>query len=163
MKRNTRIALIVSALTVLCTVGVCLAVLRISPSLVVSSDCPDPAKPTAGPVVDSTQRIDRMYPKLAPLETAHWQDIEVVPRTCPEVAPQTHRTEGLVVLSPQKAQEFADYDWTPASAPEVTADLRKHLPAAPQWLTSRRFETEVGGHFRYDKGTRTLYLSRLSD
>ena len=158
MSRTARLALVITALTVLCMVGAGAAVTVLAPTLLDLANCPNPASPAVTGVVDSPQRIERMYPVLAPLEAVHWQEREAYPRRCPErvAGPMDYIMEGFIVLAPARAAHLRGADtWTRAAAPEVPVDLRPFAPASPQWTAATSYP-----EFKFDQASRTVFFTR---
>ena len=166
MTRNTKIALVVSGLTLLCVVGVCGAAIAVRTALPSVMGCTDATKPTVSSVVDRPEHIKELFPKLGPLTAVHWQEREARPRTCPEIGPMDYILTGFAVLAPETATDYRQrYTWTAATPPDVPADLRAFAPASPQWTFSDDFDRDIAGvtpMFHFDRASGTLYFTRTT-
>ena len=164
MTRSTKIALVVSGLTLLCVVGVCGAAVAARTALPSLMGCKDATAPTVSSVVDRPEHIRELFPKLGSVTAVHWQEREARPRTCPEIGPMDYILSGFAVLAPETATEYRQrYTWTAATAPEVPADLRTFAPTSPQWTSSADFDRDISGGqpvFRFDHDSGTLYFTR---
>jgi hypothetical protein len=158
LSRNARLALVFAALTVLCGGAVCFAAVRIAPVLL-GLDCEPSQTPSVSPVYTDTVAVSRRFPRLGPIEQAHWQSRQARPRTCPDIGPMDYITEGLVTLEPQTAAGYRrDHSWTPAT-PEIPAALAASVPAGARWTHSQDFDAAMGtGTFYADAGSATLYF-----
>jgi hypothetical protein len=163
VSRSAKIAILVSAVVLVCLAGTCVGVLAFGPGLPTLFGCRDAATPAVGPLRDTPDRVRQMYPKLEGVTAAHWQVREAVPRTCPDIGPMDYRTNGFVVLSADRVASYrAAFTWSPADAPDVPADLRPFAPASPRWEASDAFDREIAGDnstFVLDPSTGTLYFT----
>jgi hypothetical protein len=160
--RTARIAIIVSAVVLVCTIGTCVVVLTLAPTLTELAGCPTSAQPEMSGVYDDAKRVRQLLPALGEPESAHWRWREVRPRTCPEIAPMDVIFEGFAVLPPDRLAALqAGYPWEPTAAPEVPAELAAHAPAAPAWRRSAAFNSAAQTLLWLDPASRTAYFTHL--
>jgi hypothetical protein len=159
--RKARIALIISGLVVFTLVAVCVLVSSLGSTVSVFFGCTAATSPAVGAVVQQPTRVHELLPKLGAVSTVHWQDRELRVRLCPDAGPMTHETSGFAVLDRSVADAYRTaYAWSPASTPDVPADLTPFAPAHPQWTDAAAFDSAMGtGRFRYDVATGTLFFA----
>jgi hypothetical protein len=156
--------LFVSGVTLVCVIGVCAATFALGPALPSLVGCRDATQPTVGSVIDSPQRIKELFPALGAFTEVHWQERELVPRTCPDIGPMDYLMSGFIVLAPETAAGYnTRYTWSPATPEEVPEDLRQFAPANPRWTASAPFDSEHGGHFWFDAASGTLFFTHTTN
>jgi hypothetical protein len=165
--RTAKIALIVSALMILCVGGACLTVMGIGPAANTLMGCADSTAPTVGTVKDDPRRIPQLFPAIvaADIASTHWQARDARPHPCPEIGPMDQIYSGFVTLIPETAQRYrAEYTWVPGEPPDVPEDLRAYAPADPHWRRSAEFDRDVAGTvptFLFDEATGTLWFTKI--
>jgi hypothetical protein len=155
---SRRLALVFAAVAVLCGGVVWFGAARLAPALF-GLDCEPESTPSVSPVYTDTTSVARLFPKLGAFTGVHWQTRAVRPRTCPDVGPMDHVTEGVVTLSPEPAARYrAGFRWDTA-APDIAAALQPFVPKSPQWTRSAEFDNATGpGGFFLDAASGTLYF-----
>jgi hypothetical protein len=160
MTRGTRIALVVAAVVLLCTLGLCSAGAVLAPQLAEVAGCRASAGPDVSGVQDDPKRVRDVVPLLGEPVAAHWRWREARPRTCPDIGPMDYIYEGFAVLVRDRVEALrSSYGWSPSAAPDVPPELAPHGPGAPEWLRSTAFDAEVHGQVWLDPGSATVYFT----
>ncbi|MGI5246942.1 hypothetical protein [Dactylosporangium sp. CA-139066] len=154
MTRPAKIALLITAAVIACVAAACGVATQLKDWLPGLAGCADPTKPTKTAVFTEPARIEQMYPRLKPIRSVHWQEREARPRQCPEIGPMDYEMNGLVVTDQATATSLAAAA-TPASAPDIPADLRPFAPPAPHWL-------DIGDGLLLDQAGATVYFTHFS-
>lgn len=162
MTRGARLALVLAAAGLLCTLGLCGAGAVLGPQLAEVAGCRDTGGPAVSSVRDDPGRVREILPPLGDPVAAHWRWRETRPRTCPDLGPMDYIYEGFATLPRERVGALRSaYDWIPTTAPDVPADLAPHAPAAPDWLSSPAFDAATHAHVWLDAGSGTVYFTYL--
>jgi hypothetical protein len=155
---SARVAVGMSALTVLCLVGTCATVFVLRGPLADVAGCPRDLTPAQSGVVDDANRVHELLPGLGEIVSAHYRWREMRPRTCPDLGPMDFTYEGFAVLAAGFGQAWA---WLPADTPTVPAELSPYAPAAPVWQRSPTLDADLHAQVWFDAGTVTVWFTYL--
>lgn len=155
MNRSAKIALLVTAAVVACLFASCGVVLALRDWVPGLAGCADVNEPTKGPVVTLKNRVEQLWPQLAPVQEVHWQEHEARARSCPEIGPMDYIMDGFAVITAERAQALPAT--ISAQLTDIPDDLRPFAPANPAW-------TRIDGtDLLLDKATTTVYFTHSTD
>ncbi|MFB9182965.1 hypothetical protein ACFFX1_32915 [Dactylosporangium sucinum] len=170
MTRAAKLALFITGAVVLCVVAACGVALALRDWVPGLAGCADITAPTKTAVSTQKVRIEQLWPRLAPVQSVHWQEREARARSCPEIGPMDYVMNGFAVVTAERAEELAQGTVRPSAsaspspgplpstaAPpqQVPPDLLPFAPPDPTWV-------DIGDHLLLDKRSATVYFTRTT-